>query len=129
MKDDQDSRFKNPLSLKRIFLAIGYSLDGLKHATSKEAAFQQEIVFLGVMTFIAVLTSFPVAFKVLIVISHLFILLVELLNSAIEAIVDKASPEYHILAKQSKDMASSAVFLSFLISIIIWIYAICETMR
>ena len=129
MKENQDPRSKNPLGLKRIFLAIGYSLDGLKHATSKEPAFQQELIFLGIMTFISVFTPFSIAFKISITISHLFILLVELLNSAIEAIVDKASPEYHILAKHSKDMASSAVFLSFLISIIVWGYAIYEIMH
>ncbi len=129
MKKNQDPRSKNPLGLKRIFLAIGYSLDGLKHATSKEPAFQQELIFLGIVTFISVFSPFSIAFKISITISHLFILLVELLNSAIEAIVDKASPEYHILAKQSKDMASSAVFLSFLISIIVWGYAIYEIMN
>lgn len=126
MNKKQSTQFKNPLNFQRITLAFRNSFDGLKHAIRNETAFQQELIVLIVMTIVATFSPFTLALKVAIVISHLFILVVELLNSAIEAIVDKVSPEYHILAKQSKDMASAAVLVSFLISIIIWVYAIYQ---
>ena len=65
------------------------------------------------MTVIALVSPFTIAMKVALTVSHLFILIIELLNSAIEAVVDRASPDYHELAKQSKDMASAAVLLAF----------------
>lgn len=126
MTDKQETKTKNPLGLKRIFSAFGYSIDGLKHAAGKEPAFQQELMFLVAMTVGAFLLPFPIEIIIAITISHLFILIVELLNSAIEAVVDKASPEYHDLAKQSKDMGSAAVLLAIVIAVIIWGYAIYE---
>jgi len=107
-------------------MAMGYSLEGLKHATASEPAFQQELIILAVMTLVAAVCPFSFALKVAIAVSHLFILVVELLNSAIEAIVDMASPDYNALAKQSKDMASAAVLLAFVISALVWSYAIYE---
>lgn len=124
MNKSQYKPNKNPLGFKRIIQAFGYSLDGLKHGAKKEPAFQQELMLLGLMTFIAIIAPFSVVIKISLIISHILILVVELLNSAIEAVVDKASPEYHSLAKQAKDMGSAAVLLMFLISIIIWGYAV-----
>lgn len=128
MTDKNGVQVKNPLGMKRIFSALGYSIEGLKHAAGKEPAFQQELIFLVLMTIAAFMMPFTGPLTLAIVISHLFILVVELLNSAIEAIVDKASPEYHELAKQSKDMGSAAVLLAFVMAILIWGYAIYQSM-
>jgi diacylglycerol kinase (ATP) len=124
MNKNQSKPNKNPLGFKRIVEAFGYSFEGLKHATKKEPAFQQELMLLVLMTLIAIIAPFSVVVKVALIISHLLILIVELLNSAIEAVVNKASPEYHPLAKQAKDMGSASVLLGFLISSIIWVYAV-----
>ncbi|MBL1432378.1 MAG: diacylglycerol kinase [Gammaproteobacteria bacterium] len=112
---------------KRILTAFTYSLSGLSHAIKNEAAFRQELMLLAPLTIAALLLPFDLPVKVLLVTSHIAILIVELLNSAIEAVVDKASPELHDLAKQAKDMGSAAVLLSFLILSIFWAYAITDT--
>ena len=115
---------KNPIDFNRIIKAFGYSYAGLKHATENEPAFQQELIAVGIMTIIALCLPFTAALKLAIIISHLLILIIELLNSAIEAVVDKASPEYNVLAKQAKDMGSAAVLLTFFASISLWVYAV-----
>lgn len=124
MNSQQYKPNKNPLGVKRIFQALGYSIDGLKHAGQQEPAFKQELMLLTPLAILAIIAPFSIALTIAIIISHLLILIVELLNSAIEAVVDKASPEYHPLAKQAKDMGSAAVLLMFLISCIIWGYGI-----
>ena len=126
MSDQNDTNppGKNPLGVGRVFAALGYSLDGLRHAASREPAFQQELMFLAAATLLALILPIASVFKLALVVMHLFILVVELLNSAIEAIVDKASPEYHELAKQAKDMGSAAVLLAFLMAVVVWIAAI-----
>ena len=122
--EEQEIQNKNPLGFKRVWLAFGYSMDGLKHASNKEPAFQQELMLAAAMTLLALIAPLSAAVKVALIVSHFFVLIVELLNSAIEAIVDKASPEYSVLAKRAKDMGSAAVLLSFCISATLWGYAI-----
>jgi diacylglycerol kinase (ATP) len=110
----------------RILYAFTYTFSGLRHAILNEAAFRQEAL-LFVVALIAIFFM-PVSgiMKLLLLISSMIILIVELLNCAIEAIVDKASPEYNELAKQAKDMGSAAVFLSFTAAGAVWIYAIIQ---
>jgi len=127
MTNPETPQAKNPLGLKRIFLAFGYTLAGLKHAVTNEPAFQQELMLLAALALLAVIAPFSLEVTLAIVISHLFILVIELLNSAIEAVVDKASPEYNLLAKQAKDMGSAAVFLAFSMAAIVWGYALYKT--
>jgi len=124
MNDADEPQTKNPFGIRRILLAWGYSLDGLKHATTKEPAFQQELITATLLTLAALLLPFSLEVTLAIIVSHLFVLIVELINSAIEAVVDKASPEFHILAKQAKDMGSAAVFLALSIAALVWGYAI-----
>jgi len=124
MNDADKPQTKNPLGIRRILLAWGYSLAGLKHATTNEPAFQQELILVTLLTLAALIFPFSLEVTLAIIISHLFVLIVELINSAIEAVVDKASPEIHTLAKQAKDMGSAAVFLALLIAALVWGYAI-----
>ncbi len=105
----------------RLAGALRYSVAGLRHAASGEAAFQQELVVVLVLSPVAL--SLPLAGleRALLILSMLFVLLVELLNSAIEATVDRISAERHPLAGQAKDLGSAAVFVALLMSAIAWL--------
>lgn len=109
---------------ERVWNAFLYSLSGIHHAFNHEAAFKEEVYLLVPLTIAALLLPFEPLIKILLVSVHIFILIVELLNTAVEAVVDKASPEFNALAKQAKDMGSAAVLLSFLMLIIFWAYAL-----
>jgi len=113
----------------RILYAFIYTFNGLSYALRNEAAFRQEAIIF-VIALIAILFM-PVSgiIKLLLLITSIIVLIVELLNSAIEAVVDKASPEYHELAKQAKDMGSAAVFLSFTAAGAVWLYAIIQIFK
>ena len=110
--------------IARIWAAFFYSLNGLRFAIRNEAAFRQESFIVGVL--LVVLLFLPLSFlwKVLLFFASIVVLIVELLNSAIESVVDMASPEYHIFAKQAKDLGSAAVLVSIVLSILLWISAI-----
>jgi len=106
--------------LARIIAATGYSLRGLGSAWRHEAAFRQELV--------ALLLCVPAAFwlgqtasqQAILLFSCGLVLVTELLNSAIEAIVDRVSTEHHPLSGQAKDLGSAAVFVSILFAILVW---------
>jgi len=110
--------------LIRILKAFKYSLSGLGHSVRYEAAFRQEMLLFILLSPLAFLFSFSDIYRLLILLSGIVILIVELLNTAIEAVVDKASPEYHELARQAKDMGSAAVLLSFAAYILVWLFAL-----
>ena len=120
MTGHTESPFKGKTGLRRLINALGYSKDGLAAAWKNEAAFREEVLLAAV--------AFPLAFylgqtgieRALLAGSILFILIVEILNSAVEAVVDKASPEMHELAKRAKDMGSAAVLLSLVNAAVIW---------
>jgi diacylglycerol kinase (ATP) len=116
------------IGLARISSAFHYSVDGLRAAVSNEAAFRQELVLF--IIFLPILYFLPVSevFKALLFLVNVIVLIVELLNSAIEAIVDLASPDYHDLAKRAKDMGSAAVMTSVFLCLILWGYAILSVM-
>ena len=99
--------------LDHMIAATGYSLSGVGMA-SHETAVRHEIV-LGVIHFVAVLLL-PLSFeaRILLTLSWFVIVITELLNTAIEAVVDLASPDRHPLAKRAKDVASAAVFTAIL---------------
>lgn len=101
--------------LKRVIKATQYSMEGLGSAVVNESAFRSELVLtLAVLPALWFL-EIDLAYKVMVVISLGLILVAELLNSAIEAVVDMVAKGYHPLAKRAKDMGSAAVFVSFLI--------------
>ncbi|OGQ94943.1 MAG: hypothetical protein A2521_13860 [Deltaproteobacteria bacterium RIFOXYD12_FULL_57_12] len=111
------------LNVKRLTSSLLYSWDGLKAAVAHEAAFKQELLMAAILIPVALLVRLPAIWKVLMIGAILLVLIVELLNSGIEAIVDKVSPEYHELAKRAKDMGSAAVLLGLLNLLIIWLTA------
>jgi len=110
--------------IARIWAALFYSLNGLRFAIRNESAFRQESFIVGVL--LVVLLFLPLSFlwKLLLFFASIVVLIVELLNSSIESVVDMASPEYHILAKRAKDLGSAAVLVSIVLLIVLWICAL-----
>ena len=112
--------FKGKQGLTRLINALGYSRDGLLAAWKNEAAFREEVLLAAVAIPLALFLARTGVDRALLLGSIVLILIVEILNSAVEAVVDKASPEKHELAKRAKDMGSAAVLLSLLNAAIIW---------
>ncbi len=106
--------------IKHIFDAFGYSLKGLKAAITYEEAFRLELIAVIIMLPLAfVLGRSPREYAMLIG-CLLLVLIVELLNSAIEAIVDRVSVEHHELSGRAKDIGSAAVMLTLINVAVIW---------
>jgi len=105
----------------RLAGALRYSIAGFRHATRHEAAFQQEVLLFLLLLPAAVLLPVPTLDRLVIVLSMLLVIVVELLNSAIEATVDRISLENHRLAKRAKDIGSAAVMLSLVNAGVTWL--------
>jgi diacylglycerol kinase (ATP) len=106
--------------LRRILLATGYSAQGFRQAWRNEAAFRQELTLAIVLLPVALwLGQSPMEWLILIV-PLLLVLIVELLNSSIEATVDRIGSDHHELAGRAKDMGSAAVFVSLVIVLLVW---------
>ncbi|MBI0096084.1 diacylglycerol kinase [Gilliamella sp. W8136] len=108
--------------LQRIVNATKYSLKGFKSAIIYETAFRQELILLLVAYVIVMLIDFTIYERILLLGSIGFVMIVELLNSAIECVVDRIGSERHELSGRAKDYGSAAVFMSLLLTIILWIY-------
>ena len=107
--------------LTRLIKAFGYSRQGLAAAWRHEAAIRQEALASLVLLPLALWLGETGVERALLVASWLLVPVVELLNSALEAIVDKASPEHHELAGRAKDMGSAAVLLALLLAAAVWL--------
>lgn len=106
--------------LPRLIAAFTHSLAGLAAAYRNEEAFRQECWLALLLVPLALLLPVEPLSRILLVGSVLFLLIVELLNSAIEATLDRISLEYHPLTKRAKDIASAAVFLALLDLVFVW---------
>ncbi len=115
-----ESPFKGKTGIRRIFSALGYSLDGLDSAWRNEAAFRQVALLALCGIVLSLFLSLPVWGRAVIVGSHMATLIVELLNSAIEAAVDHTSLEHHELAKRAKDLGSAAQLASLVNLAAMW---------
>jgi diacylglycerol kinase (ATP) len=115
-----ESPFKGKTGLRRIVNALQYSLDGLQAAYRCEDAFRQEVWLALVLIPATFLLPVPWLGRALMVGSVLLVLVVELLNSAIEAVVDRVGLENHRLAKRAKDIGSAAVLVALLNVLAIW---------
>ena len=114
-------RMKSRGGLGRLFRALGYTREGLRAAYVHEHAFRQEVWALAPFMVAAwALPGLPVGSRALLFGSLLLVLIVELLNSAVEANTDHISLERHPLAKRAKDMGSAAVFLALVNAAVIW---------
>ncbi len=114
------SEFKSKSGLKRIIAATGYSIEGFKSAWAHEHAFRQELVMFVIGSVIALVLPLSAYQKLLLIASMVLVLIVELINSAIEAVVDRVSLERHPLSKNAKDFGSAAVMLAVLLSAATW---------
>ncbi|MBC3931693.1 diacylglycerol kinase [Undibacterium curvum] len=114
------SEFKSKSGLRRIFSAFFYSVDGFRAAWRNEHAFRQELVLVIIGIIIALLLPVSAFEKLMMIAVLLQILVVELINSAIEAVVDRVSLERHRLSKNAKDFGSAAVLLTLIMAIATW---------
>ncbi len=121
MKQNEHLKNSKKRGLSRIISATFYSIYGLKSTLKNETAFRQEVVLFTFMLPVSFWIGNTVLEYLLLVGSCFFILVIELLNSAVEAAIDRVGAERHPLSKQAKDMASAAVFLSFIFFIICWL--------
>lgn len=104
--------------------AFGFSVCGLTACYRNEAAFRQELLLFVLLLPVIYLLPVSVEFKLLILLVNSLVLILEVVNSALEAIVDKASPEFHELAKHAKDMGSAAVLLTLILAGVVWCSAL-----
>lgn len=111
---------KGKTGLIRILNAFFYSMEGLKATYVHESAFRQEVWLALFLVPIAVWLPVDIIGKALLLATILLVMMTELLNSAIEAVVDRISFEHHELAKRAKDIGSAAVFMSMMIFVVIW---------
>ena len=116
----RESPFKGQTGLRRIWNALGYSLSGLRAAYRNEDAFRQESLLAAVMIPVALLLPVPGIDKALMIASVLFVLVVELLNSVVEAAIDRISLDDHRLSKRAKDIGSAAVLIALINVLATW---------
>lgn len=110
----------NVTGLTRIFKAAGYSWKGIRAAWQNEAAFRQEAVGAFVAVIVACWLDVDAITRVLLIGSVMLVIIVEILNSALEAVVDRIGSEFHPLSGRAKDMGSAAVLLTILLAVFVW---------
>ncbi|MDX8378841.1 MAG: diacylglycerol kinase [Gallionella sp.] len=115
-----ESPYKGKTGLRRLLNALGYSIAGFRSAYKHEDAFRQEVLLATILIPTAFWLPVDLIGKALMIGSVLLVIIVELLNSAIEATVDRISLDKHDLAKRAKDIGSSAVLLSLINVFVIW---------
>lgn len=118
--EPQVSEFKSKSGVKRISAAFFYSIAGFKTAWRNEHAFRQELLLVIPATVIALLLPVSALKKLALIAVLVLVLIVELINSAIEAVVDRVSLEHHPLSKNAKDLGSAAVFLTLSLAAVTW---------
>ncbi len=104
----------------RLLRAAACSVAGLKAAWRGEAAFRQEVVLVAALTPLALWLGRNGTERALLLASLGLLLVVELLNSAVEAVVDRIGREYHPLSGRAKDLGSAAVFITLLLVVLVW---------
>ena len=115
------SPYKSKPGFARIWKALFHSLDGLSAAFRHEDAFRVEVLFALILIPIAIHTPANGVGKALMVGSVLLVLVIELVNSSIEAVTDRVSLEDHVLAKRAKDMGSAAVMIALVNVPVVWL--------
>jgi diacylglycerol kinase (ATP) len=104
----------------RVVRAAGYSMSGLNAAFRKESAFRQEVILFVALAPLGAWLGTTGVERALLIGSLLLVLIVELLNSALEAAIDRISRRRHKLSGRAKDMGSAAVYLSILLAMLVW---------
>lgn len=117
----RESPFKGKTGLGRAWRALFHSLDGLRAAYNHEDAFRQEVWLAAVLIPLAFVMPIASVGRVLMIGSVLLVLVVELINSAIEAAIDRVSLDHHELSKRAKDIGSAAVMIALLNVAVTWL--------
>ncbi|WP_368430895.1 diacylglycerol kinase [uncultured Parasutterella sp.] len=121
------SELKGKTGLRRLINATRYSAQGFKAAWKTEDAFRQESVLAVILIPVAVLLPVSLVYKLLLIGSVILVLIVEVLNSAIEAVVDRFGGEIHPLSGKAKDLGSAAVLLALTFALITWVSIFADT--
>jgi diacylglycerol kinase (ATP) len=116
----EESPFKGKTGLARLWNALHYSFAGLSAALTHEDAFRQETLLAAILIPLSFFLPVTWTGRALMIASVLLVLIVELVNSAIEAIVDRVSLDRHPLSKRAKDVGSAAVLLALLNVVVVW---------
>lgn len=111
----------NKADFKRVLRATHYSMKGLKAAYINEAAFRQEIWCTIILLPLAIILGETNIEKAILVGTIFLVLIAELLNSAIESVVDRIGSDFHELSGRAKDIGSAAVFMAMLLLVITWV--------
>lgn len=106
--------------LMRLIFTLSHSFNGLKWMSRFEAAFQQELALFSLLGVFVYLQEIALSNKLLLIASLLFVLFAELVNTAVEVVVDRIGSEHHELSGLAKDIASASVFIAMLIAALIW---------
>ncbi|NVC92181.1 diacylglycerol kinase [Vibrio natriegens] len=122
----QESGKPGNTGVKRIIKATGYSIQGLKAAFKHEAAVRQELALLSIAVILACLVDVGMIERILLIGVVVFVLIVELLNSAIEAVVDRIGVEHHELSGRAKDIGSAAVMVALTFAGFTWLYILAS---
>jgi diacylglycerol kinase (ATP) len=115
-----ESPYKGKTGLRRLINAFGFSMDGFKAAYQHEDAFRMEVLLAIVLIPLAFYLGNSAIARAMMLASVLLLVIVELVNSAIEATVDHISLEKNVLAKRAKDIGSAAVLLSLINLAVVW---------
>ncbi|WP_296403761.1 diacylglycerol kinase [Psychrobacter sp.] len=118
------SKVKGKTGLARVIKAAGYSIDGFKAAYNHEAAFRQ-VLWLNIILVLSLIwLPFVISVKMILVFGSFLLLIVELINTGLEASIDHTSTAQHPLAKIAKDVGSAAQFLALLVLFTLWTMAL-----
>ena len=112
--------------LSRLIDASRYSMQGFKAAWKNEAAFRQELVAVVILLPVAFFIAHDITQFLLLTVPLLILLIAELVNSALEAVVDRIGDEPHELSGRAKDMGSATVFIALLLAFICWLLIVME---
>lgn len=115
-----ESPFKGKTGLTRVWNAFRYSLAGLSAAYRHEDAFRQEVLLAAILIPLALFCPVSPVEKAVMIAAVLLVIIVELLNSAVEAAIDRISLDRHLLSKRAKDIGSAAVLIALLNVFIVW---------
>lgn len=119
-----NSSYKSKGGVGRLFKALRYSVQGFGAAFKHEAAFRQELLLIVLLAPVALWISRSVGEMLLLIGSMLFVLIIEILNSALEALADSITVEHHPMIGRAKDLGSAAVMLSIGLCILVWLCVI-----
>ena len=122
----EESPHKSNPGLERVGRALAYSLQGLRAAYRNESAFRQEIFLALVLIPVACVLPVALTQKALLISCVLIVLVIELVNSAVEATVDRISLDHHEFSKRAKDVGSAAVLLSLINCLLVWVLVLIE---